>query len=265
MSTRSKDDMKRKFNVILVMALGLTACFCAFGQEPVPVSKSYVVWAQDFLRTMYPALNGKGYVFTVKTGLPYDNPGAPILPQHVFLGEGPEYAVLYVVGGPVDFPRPAGDFPAGPRAQQVLQTGFDFDGHDRLLSFSAEGSAIGNREAAMAFAKLVENHPEMTDAEVIAALKKAGAKYGPNDKESLIKDFPYAKLDRFLGKLRVVSVDFFPLDERRDNPESWPMWTVMAEAKQRDGTVITYKLTFEPFKGDLLDIGSGNRVFSGEW
>lgn len=246
-----------------------------FAQEPVPLSKNYVAWAQDFLRTMYPDLNGKGYFLSLESAGQYDNPGTPLPPTILYVGHGPEYEVLGMIGGCLDFgpvpppgahvaspPPSTEDCQIGPRhPKQELETGFRFDNHDRLVSFGAHGPAVGNPEALNKVTAQMRTHPEMTDSEIIAALKKAGAKYGPNDKELLLKNFPYTKLGRFLGNIRILSVDYtqpFPMS-REIGPEN-PWWEVTAAATQRDGTVITYKFRFEEFKGNLLGcVADGDR------
>ena len=139
-------------------------------------------------------------------------------------------------------------------SKQVLKASFRFDDYDHLVNFSATGTTVHDLERDRAFDEQVSSHPEMTDAEVTAALKKAGVKYGPEDKEQFVKDLPSASLERFLGKLKIVSVGFQPLDQNRDNVDDWPKWTVTAEAKRTDGTVATYDLWFERFKGDLTGI-----------
>jgi hypothetical protein len=155
---------------------------------------------------------------------------------------------------------PSEDCQPGPiHPKQVLEADFSFDSHEHLQSFDAHGTAIGNREAAQAVLAQVEAHPEMSESEVTAAFKKAGAKYGPGDKGALIRDFPYAKLERFLGKLKIVFVSY-PYATNRDIGNESPLWEVTAQASENDGTIITYNLGFEQFKGDLVMCAvDGNR------
>ena len=88
---------------------------------------------------------------------------------------------------------------------------------------------------------------------MVAALKNAGAKYGPGDKDQFIKDLPVQKLQRFLGKLQVLSVTFQPLSEDRFNAHIWPLWQVKAKADTGSGK-LTYEMTFEQFQGELLSV-----------
>lgn len=253
--------------VLFVAMLGSTS---AFGQEPIPVTKNYVAWAHEFLRTMYPALSGHQYAFTIETALFFDSPDPLLEPAQVYVGKRPKYDDSDYDCGALSQPsiHPSTLPPVEPQADsclspQVLEGGFAFDGNDRLISFTADGTAVGNRQAAIAFSKFVLSHREMTDAEIAGELKKAGAKYGPDEKELLIKDFPFARLGRFLGKLSIVSVSHQPLDENRYSVALWPWWEVRVEAQQRDGTVIKYECLFEPFKGDLTGCAMPNVHFHG--
>lgn len=261
------DNMKPKLIVALILSISLMGCVGAFAQEPIPVTKNYVAWAREFLRTMYPTLNGKGYTLTPETASWYDQPGEQKSSFNLYVGKGAAYADLRFVGGYFlhDFvpgktpppPRPVDYYPGWQHPHQLLEAGFTFDDHDRLKAFGAFGPAVGDIERAVAFAKQVQSQPELEPGQVADVLTLAGAVYGPNDKDLLVKNFPFEKLGRFLGKLTIVSVGYQPLAENRDNADRWPLWEVTADAKQPDGTVITYKLRFEPFKGDLLNIWTG--------
>ena len=260
--------MKNVSTFSAALFVTILGSFCAFGQEPVPLTKNYVAWAHEFLRTMYPALSGHKYSFTIETAIFFDSPDTLLEPAQVYVGERPKYDVRDYECGALSQPsiHPSPLPPAEPQADpclspQALEGGFAFDSRDRLRSFAAHGPAVGNRQAANAFARFVLSRPGMTDADIAAALKKAGAKYGPDDEGLLIKNLPLANLERFLGKLTIVSVSHQPLDGNRNILDAWPWWKVRADAKQRDGTVIKYECLFEPFKGDLLGCTMSNVYF----
>lgn len=263
-------EMKNMSTFSVTLFVTMLGSTCAFGQEPIPVTKNYVAWAHEFLRTMYPALSGHQYAFTIETALFFDSPDPLLEPAQVYVGKRPTYDDSGSDCGTLSQPsiHPSSLPPGEPQADsclspQVLEGGFAFDRNDRLRSFRADGSAVRNLDAANAFTRFVLSHPEMTDADIAAALKKAGAKYGPDDKEIFIKDFPFTKLERFLGKLSIVSVSHQPLDENRNNLDAWPWWDVIARATQQDGTVITYNLTFDPFNADLMGCAMPNVHFHG--
>ena len=124
-----------------------------------------------------------------------------------------------------------------------------------MIGFTAEGPVIGDRDADGRFEAFVQAHPDMTDTEIVAARKKFGTKYGPDDKDQFIKDLPLRNLEPFLGKLELLSVEnSFPLLKNRDHVGIWPLWAVQVLATQRDGTKVKYELTFDHFKGDLLGL-----------
>jgi hypothetical protein len=50
--------MKNGSVFVLAMSILVAGHVCASAQEPIPVTKNYVAWAHEFLRTMYPNLNG---------------------------------------------------------------------------------------------------------------------------------------------------------------------------------------------------------------
>lgn len=249
--------MKYKGRGALVLLLGITVCTPALAQEPVPVTKNYVAWASEFLRAMYPNLNGKGYILTLESAFNFDQPGAPLIPRVLYIGEGTEYVSR---GDPVGCcfgymaQPPKGFHPGFQHPKQFLRASFDFDGHDRLQSYSAEGSEVGNPEAAWSFTKQWRDQPLDADSAAAFLKEHTGAKYGPTDVEQFTKDLPLAKLEPFLGKMKVLSVGFPALDRNLNNLETWPWWEVTATAMQKDGSVIRYKLRFEHFKGDLTDI-----------
>ena len=255
------------------------------GQE-LPHTKNYIKIGHEFLRAVYPDLNGKGYAITIETSLAYDGPTS--VPNYFMLdvGAGPKFVVIECcvqgyVGGvlptpPLQWPPELGaaPTPTPPPPQpiekrpkfwdaegrvhpkQYLSTGFQFDNEGHLAGFTASGPEIGNPEADNKLAEIVNTHPKMTDAEIAAELKRLGAKYGPDDKEQFVKDLPLKKLEPFLGKLELISVSFLPLSENRTELGSWPYWMVELLATQRDGSKLKYHLAFDHFKGDLLTLAT---------
>jgi hypothetical protein len=79
-----------------------------------------------------------------------------------------------------------------------------------------------------------------------------GAKYEPSDKEEFIKNIPIAKLERFLGKLRVISVEFVHGGWAQISVLGF--WRVVAQVEQSNGTILKYDITFEQFNGHLTSI-----------
>lgn len=102
--------------------------------------------------------------------------------------------------------------------------------------------------------ELVEFHPEWTDAQDVSALLKAGAIYGPNQKEEFLRAIPLRDLENLLGKAAITSAEFEVVP---DSEQRWPAllhWVVMLNVNFTDGGQATYRLYFEPFKGALTQM-----------
>ena len=252
-------------------------CSLAFAQEGHSGKTADIVWAQHFLRTLYPDLNGKKLVLSMESAAAYDEPATMLHWLTLYVGEGFKYSVIRHSGGcqytitppPVGWPQEWGPPPPptlSPSPQdercrqglvypkQFLTAGFRFDHAGRLINFGAEGSVINDNNADRKTVQALQANPQMTDAELFVVMKEAGIKYGPDDKEQFTRDLPLKKLEPFLGKLRIVSVTFSPLGEQRQLLGSWPNWTVEATATQPDGTDIKYILSFDHLKGDLTGL-----------
>jgi hypothetical protein len=260
-----------------------------YGQESPPVTKNQIAWSQDFLRTMYPGLDGKKYVLTVETYLAYDQPGGLVNWLQMDVGEGAKDWPLGYRGGcagavipsPLPWPAPPDLAPPTPSSPQVrpespsksryetdckpgpiypkqfLTAGFSFDKIGALVNFGADGEFINDRQADNAVYAIVHAHPEMTYSEIVATLKQHGIKYGPSDKEQFIKDLPLKQLEPFLGELRILSVSFHPLDKDPDPASwigSWPNWTVKVQGTTKEGAKVPYEMHFNHLNGYLTGI-----------
>lgn len=265
--------MKLKSAAVTLLILVAVGNMGGLAQEPIPTTKDYTVWAHEFLRAMYPELSGKKYIMTLETSGGYDYPGVPLQPRLLYVGEGTEFRITGILGGYLDTGPPGHptpppkDYHPGPQhPKQVLKASFLFDEYDHLTNFGATGSALFEPESIGPVYEYLRSHPEMTEDEVAAALKKGGVKYGPNDKKQLIKDLPIASLERFLGKIKIVSVKPLPpFEESQDNAPAWGYWNVIAEVKRRDGTVDKYELHFDPFNAKLTGLWVPSRGLPGDF
>ena len=269
--------------VLLFAFVGVLLLPCdGFSQKSPRSKKDRVGFGREFLRTLYPDLNGKGYAITVETSLAFDE-GASV-PKYLLLdiGTAPKFTTLeccvggYAGGtlpapalpsppemGPARAPAPSTTqlLPKRPRfwdaegrvhPKQYLSTAFVFDDAGYMVRFSADGPAVGNRDVDNSIAELVRSNPEMTEQEIVASLKHSGVKCGPNDKNRFVRDFPMKELERFVGKMEIISVNFSPLAANRDNVATWPDWNVKILVTRGDGTKCVYEASFDRFKGDLL-------------
>jgi len=254
-------------------------------------SRSRLSSVQEFLWAIYPRLNGKGYALSVEIAFRYDQPLDDPTEVNAYVGAGSKFAVLgCCVGGrmggtipgptlppsdldsgqvplPPSSPVPSSTPPSSPvapseevdsegriRPRQYLHVHFVFDKSGAMTDFNAEGPEITNRERGNKLYSLVQSNPKITDEEVISALKTAGAKYGPRDREQFIKDLPTSALERFLDKLELNSAQCSALDENRNNLALWPLWEVQMLATRADGSKHKYRMIFEPFEGSLVGL-----------
>jgi hypothetical protein len=259
--------MNRACPIIAVLLIGASLICFTYAQTPPPAAKNQLVWTQQFLKMMYPKLNNGKYTMSVETSIPYDQPADSLSWMVLYVGEGFKHAVLRVQGGcsgsvvssippphesekntkkvNVEDCRPGPVYP-----RQFLTAGFRFDQSGHLSSFTADGPAIQENDAN----KNLAYDAEMTDADIIAAIKRSGAKYGPDDKGELIRNLPLKELEHFLGKLELISVHFHPLRPDRANLPNWPDWTVKLRAARFDGTTAEYKMTVDHVTGDLTGL-----------
>src|SRR5580704_4801839 len=122
----------------------------------------------------------------------------------------------------------------------------------RMLAFSD----LVHEKQLNAVRKLVETHPGWSEPQVIQALKAAGVRYGPQEKQEFLSSLHLDKAERFLGKLTIKTVDFngFNADDTSSVASGSLEWVVRAKAQFPDGTTAEYGLTFEPFESKLVNL-----------
>jgi len=235
-------------------------------QDPPPPIPNRLTVARDFLRTFYPDLNGKNYFMNLETSYYYDQPL-----NHPFGGllelsirDSPKGNNNFLPCPPGSTPTqklPSGGFIAGncPERgippQEYLSATFHFDEKGHIVTFRAQGTSAGNVTAKRTYEKDIDLSKHPTGAELIDALKRAGAKYGPDDKEEFVKSLPIRKLETFLGKLNIISVEFGPFSQEDRSDFSDEMeWDVRAVATRIDGGTTKYILSFEQYNGTLVGL-----------
>jgi len=270
----SKTSRYQTLVLALAATSSITASYAAAQSPPKAVANTdRVVWAQNFLRAIYPDLNGKNLVATIETYVQYDKPGKPIDYWQLDVGDGGK-DVIRRLQGCLSHPILPGDsqgIPAKSRdlrapeppqssdckpgpviGKQYVSTGFGFDDDGTLQYYALRNSGGREIEKLNAFTALVRAHPEYTETEIAETLKKIGAKYGPSDKEALIKSLPLAALEPLMGKVRLMEVQFEPLLENRQNVAFWPEWKAKLEVISHSGRKLSYEMTLDRFNGDLI-------------
>lgn len=238
------------------MALMLLCFYGGLGAQQVPPETRNLAWAQSFLRTLYPDIRNHRYVMTVTTSQPFDVPVRPMGNVNIQIGDfapGTVLGGIMVTNGIVGQPPPKIHEAVPIEPKQFVTASLTFDNVGHLYTFGAEGPAIGNQEEYDRVKKLVESHPEWTDAQDVAALMKAGARYGAEEKEKLLRAIPLNDLEKLFGKMTVVSAEFETVTDH-EHPLPLLDWTVIVKVNFTDGRETTYRQSFEPFKGALIEM-----------
>jgi hypothetical protein len=239
----------------VLLALLLAPLLSTGAQESIPINKNYAAWAQEFLRAMYPKLDDKKYLVSFEGLFGYDEAGARARWLTLYIGEGPKGQYSEIIGGWAGWSPPPKDLHFGKQYyKQFLSAGFTFDEHDHLVSYGADGIAIGNAEAEAHYDDYVASHPGLSQGEIDYEIHQAGVRYGPDDREIFSKNLPLGELERFLGKAEQVSIDRIPTKVSDSEVVEWVRWKVDFRTKQADGSWLSYELVFEPFNGDLATL-----------
>jgi hypothetical protein len=255
----SKSISGMLFPCALVVMLGGLA---AAAQAPVSNDRETVLsLAHDFLRTAYPELSGKDFTLNFSTNAPLDGSWREI------------YEILFKVITPPHLEvSPVTDSSGLTTVlseegvtSTVVQGRIRFTRSGRLVEFGAGDSEVIYSKQNADFRALVKSHPEWTPEQAAHALKDAGARFGPADKEQFIKSLQLEKFTGFMGRLTIESVEFqSPLnDPNSDWPSSkWDeedssQWAVKVHSHWPVGDDWTYILFFEPFNGKLIGILNG--------
>jgi len=227
-------------NTVILLALSV---FCARAATDTTRPDDYVTRARQFLRSLYPGLNGR--LRPVIIGNRLVDP-LRVSPDNMNL-----FSMLLF------------DFDLGLMGEPVKDAwcedppvrtlfGFNWQTADKELdTLEVYGPLIGG--AAERFAAEAAKHPEWSDAQVATALNEAGAKFGPDHKAEFLRSFPREQLKPFMaGDLEVVSAGFY--FERTAQMLLPPAWVVQAKWHAFDGRESDCTLVFEPFHGYLTQI-----------
>jgi hypothetical protein len=204
--------------------------------------------AKQLIRALYPNLDPSLDVVIYAHSFGVSDPRNPDI-MNAFTMDLREPLSHFLVVVPLNSPPPP------PRnLDPVLSADFAFnrltDGKE-LLNLAVGGPAVTGRRDE--FAKEADKHPEWSEAEVAAAMNKAGAKYGPDRKTQFLRELPLQQLKPYIGAdLEVVSAEFdvWPLYRH----QAMPGWSVKAKWHGTSGQMGDCILLFESFDGKLLSL-----------
>jgi hypothetical protein len=211
------------------------------GGTPQDCDDTYTA-AIRLMRAFYPEMSGKGINVDVQARYPLDADG-PLFAFYIQVSASDQ---LGSIGVP--------PYPSSADRVGHLSAHFQFDGRDRrIFSIFANGSFLSD-EKQQALAKLVDEHPEWSEAQMTDALSAAGAKFGPNQKEALLARLPLKELESILGKIEMRPAQF----KFRGNTEP-PFYAIMDWSihfrATKDGRIDEYTVSLEPFNGRVVSFG----------
>ena len=212
-----------KVRLISLGIAGIALLFVApvFSQDVSQDQFAKIAVAQRFVRALYPEVKDKGYVMTIVASGPFDSDWDS--PPDFGISVGPTEQRL---NSGVNAQSELNRYWEKP---EILRAGFHFRKGGRLVeSASVEFSPLESRF------KLIEaevnSHQQWSDEQVIAAMKKAGAKFGPNDRDALMAVVPLAALEPFIGKFQIQSSEFHLRHEQSPRSLAQLYWEVDGES-----------------------------------
>lgn len=102
----------------------------------------------------------------------------------------------------------------------------------------------------------MQSHPEWNAEEALSAVKRAGLRFGPNEKQKLLQGLPLTALGEIYGSLRIEHVEFSLMQEHERDAEWWfteLQWDISAKVA---GTNRTLQITVDPFTGRIFALHS---------
>ncbi len=141
--------------------------------------------------------------------------------------------------------------------EEVMQSSITYsESFHRILGFT-NISDYANGKKLLDAEEEVRRHLQWTNEQIADYLRTLGAKYGPWNKDELVKKIPLDQLTPFLGKLTLVSVQFVnvvPQGNVGGGPHAILLWKAVVSTHDPQVGEIQFALHFEPFEGKLHSI-----------
>jgi hypothetical protein len=201
--------------------------------------------AREFVRALFPETTAKDYVIDVTASTQIDSDWNYLSDFDVSVGPGDSRAADSNPPGRAYWKKP-----------EVLGALFRFRVGDPFIGDVYIQFHPLESKLALVLAQ-VNAHQGWSDSEVAAALRRAGARFGPNDGDALRNAVPIDALEPFIGKLEINSSEFFLRHEQKPRSLAELYWEVDGGSVLPNGRQARWTLILEPFEGRLQSLTRG--------
>jgi hypothetical protein len=210
------------------------------GPTPIVIST-----AQKFLRTLYPDVTGKNYIMSVATFGTLDTDWILMPTFEVAIGPA-EKGHMDWIGGR--------DGKAAQMVEQkpILTASFDFDKEGLLANAYVRSDTVTFSSENEHLRTIVDANPGWSDQQVTTALEAEGARFGPTQRNALLKAVPVKLLEPFIGALQIDSAEFRLRHPQPPHAIAELYWEVLGHSQIASGRNGQWDLIIEPFRGTLI-------------
>src|SRR6266849_9110090 len=225
----SNSDHRRPLSSAITAAtLLLLGCVSFSEAAPAKEEDGAIPFIHDFLQSFYPALFGKNHFLQISFEGFLDHPWRKVYGIRFEVKLDDPHTEKYL-NPPVD-PQTGKRLPV-PEDTTFLTGSFWFDDRGGIREMWSEGPVVESKRNE-AIHQLVEAHPEWSEAQAIQALKDAGARYGPGEREQLLQSLHLEKAEKLLGRLKTKSLQFNAfINEQHEGSFANLTWSVKVDAE----------------------------------
>lgn len=238
--SRTNELCMNLLRAVIVSVCLVSAAFCA---DDVADAKAAIIG-------LYPELKGKDLHVGITDGGPLEMPGQ--LTNFTVVIQQPSHQKLS--GG--QCPTPV----------LSVDVTFAVTSTDHQLFLFGAGGPVVNEDRIKRITDEVDSHPEWSDADVLSALSKAGARFGPSAKKELLDQVPIKGLSVLMGDIDVESAEFKIRDAsqmREHLPSASLVWVVKVSTRNNNRK-LAYQVMLEPFDGKVTWIERFPPVMKGD-
>ncbi len=142
-----------------------------------------------------------------------------------------------------------------------FEAGFWFDRNNQLFQFGLTAELL-QIDRIKKVKEEMNQHPQWSEDEAIAALERAGAKYVPREKEAFLRTLPLSPLRELFGEIHIASTRFnlrdeYPSGGRRSGTLTWTVYFKCGDDRHPSAI---YGASFDPFEGRLISLGKQDSI-----